>query len=200
MKRIPRAIEERLGELQARFEVDFGRKIRTYSKGMRQAIGIIQAFMHRPDLAILDEPTSGLDPVMQERFHDLLLEERERGAAVFLSSHILMEVARTCDRVAMLKNGRLLGVDTIEAYRARVGKRITIETARPAGALREWLETAGGVTGINAGPNRIEFYFTGDMQSLLRWIRTVDIVDFTCERPDVETVFRSLYRDERRHE
>lgn len=186
-------IQTRLGELQARFELDFHRKIGTYSKGMRQIVAVIQAFMHRPELAILDEPTSGLDPIMQERFYELLSEERKRGATIFLSSHILTEVARVCDRVVMVKDGRLVRVDEIEAYKAHIGKRITIETRLPAWKFRERLEALRGVSRMTVKENQLQFFFSGNMQAIIQSIGQMEITDFACESPDIEHVFLSFY-------
>ncbi len=193
-------IRARLAELQDRFELDFHRKIGTYSKGMRQSVGILQAFMHRPELVILDEPTSGLDPIMQERFYELLSEERQRGTTVFLSSHILTEAARVCDRVVMVKGGRLVRVDEVEAYKARLGKRITIETRSSARAFRERIENLRGVSQMTEKENQLQFFFNGDMQTLIQGIGQIDITDFMCEPAAIEQVFMGFYGEQQGRE
>ncbi|HPO14811.1 MAG TPA: ABC transporter ATP-binding protein [Candidatus Hydrogenedentes bacterium] len=192
----PETIRKRLGELQRRFEIDFQRKIRTYSKGMRQITGIIQSFMHQPELIIMDEPTSGLDPVMQEQFYALLAEEKNRGATIFLSSHILTEVARVCDRVVMVKEGRLMHTEDVDAYKAHIGKRIVIETAIPPGTFRERMETLDGVSQITVTGNRLQFFFTGDMQALIQIAGQMGITDFLSESPTLDHVFLNLYGDQ----
>lgn len=106
-------------ELLERFELDPKGKIKKMSKGMKQKIGIITAFMHDPDILILDEPTSGLDPLMQSRFVDLIAEEKQKGKTILLSSHIFEEVERTCDRVGIIRQGKLVAVDSVEALRER---------------------------------------------------------------------------------
>ena len=113
------SVKERQAELLARFELDPKGKIKKMSKGMKQKLGIVAAFMHDPDILILDEPTSGLDPLMQSRFIGLIAEEKERGKTILLSSHIFEEVERTCDRIGIIREGRLAAVDSVEALRMR---------------------------------------------------------------------------------
>ena len=122
-------------ELLARFELDPRGKIKRMSKGMKQKLSIVAAFMHDPDILILDEPTSGLDPLMQNRFIELIAEEKNRGKTILMSSHIFEEVERTCDRVGIIRQGRLVAVDSVEALRQRHVRPYTVtleseETAR----------------------------------------------------------------------
>src|SRR2546423_14263327 len=100
-----------------RFEVDPSRRFKEYSKGNKQKIGLIVALQHRPELLILDEPTSGLDPLVQQSFYAVVREKKAEGRTVFLSSHVLSEVERTCDRVAIVRDGRLVKVDRVDAFR-----------------------------------------------------------------------------------
>ena len=188
-------ILKRVEDLQCRFDIDFHRKIGVYSKGMRQIVGIIQAFMHNPELIILDEPTSGLDPMMQERFYELLAEERERGTSIFLSSHILTEVTRVCDRVMLVKDGHLVRVDEIETYKTRLGKRITLQTDFPDGELHESLKRLEGISGITVKGNQIQFFFNGDMKSLILFMAQIEVADFLCEPLGIEHVFLDFYRE-----
>ena len=118
--------DSRQKELMERFELDPKGKIKKMSKGMKQKLGIVVAFMHDPDILILDEPTSGLDPLMQSRFIDLISEEKKRGKTILLSSHIFEEVERTCDRVGIIRCGRLAAVDAVEALRARHVRPYTV--------------------------------------------------------------------------
>ncbi len=129
----------RMRELVELFELDPGRKIRKMSKGTKQKIGLVCAFMGRPDILLLDEPTSGLDPLMQARFIELLLEEKRRGATVFLSSHMLEEAERTCDRVAFIRNGRLEAIERParvfdEEFRERFLSLYSVRTSRGGAA------------------------------------------------------------------
>jgi ABC-2 type transport system ATP-binding protein len=187
----------RLVDLTERFKIDFQRKIAGYSKGMRQIVGILQAFMHDPDIYILDEPTSGLDPIMQERFYDLLLNERGRGKTVFLSTHILGEAERVCDRVGIIKRGRLVFTDEIAEYRSLVGKNIKIVTTTGANGekLREKLKALPGIETIEGEKEVLEFHYRGDIQKLLQLVSSSQIKDFTSEIPKIEDLFFKYYRD-----
>ena len=109
----------RTEELLKRFELDPNGKIKKMSKGMKQKVGIVTAFMHDPDILILDEPTSGLDPLMQNRFIELVSEEKEKGKTILMSSHMFEEVERTCHRIGIIRDGRLAAVDTVDALRKR---------------------------------------------------------------------------------
>ena len=111
--------DSRMQEMIEHFELDPKGKIKKMSKGMKQKLGIVAAFMHDPDILVLDEPTSGLDPLMQNRFIELLEEEKKKGKTILLSSHIFEEVERTCDRIGIIRNGKLVTVDTVEALRKR---------------------------------------------------------------------------------
>ena len=118
--------EKRMLELAEYFDLELDRKIREMSKGNRQKVGLIQAFMHDPELVILDEPTSGLDPLIQQKFYKMISEEKENGRTVFLSSHVLAEVEHICDRVAIIREGKLVLVDRIDALKERVGKVLSV--------------------------------------------------------------------------
>ena len=113
-------------ELLERFELDPHEKIKKMSKGMKQKVGIVSAFMHDPDIFLLDEPTSGLDPLMQSRFIELIAEEKRRGKTILMSSHMFEEVERTCHRVCIIREGRLIAADSVEALRERHVKNYTV--------------------------------------------------------------------------
>lgn len=118
--------QNRKQELLECFELDPKNKIKKMSKGMKQKLGIIAAFMHDPDILILDEPTSGLDPLMQNRFIDLIAEEKKRGKTILMSSHIFEEVERTCDRIGIIRKGRMVAVDAAAALRERHTRKYTV--------------------------------------------------------------------------
>lgn len=123
--------DNRIREMLARFELDPKGKIKKMSKGMKQKIGIVGAFMHDPDILILDEPTSGLDPLMQNRFIELIAEEKKKGKTILLSSHMFEEVERTCDRIGIIRSGKLVTVDSVETLRERHMHTYTVRLDSP---------------------------------------------------------------------
>jgi len=123
--------DDRLEELMDLFSPPFDRRIREYSTGNKQMLGIIQAFMHDPDLLIMDEPTSGLDPLVQERLNTFLRDERSKGKTIVFSSHVLGEVRRVCDRVGIIRDGHIVALEDIGALMRKGGKRVRIHTAEP---------------------------------------------------------------------
>jgi len=186
-------------DLLARFALgaaDLAKPIRQYSKGMKQKLGIVQALQHGPELLILDEPTEGLDPLMQQQFYLLLAELRARGRTVFLSSHLLWEVERTCDRVAIIRNGQLVALDRIDTLRARSIRRVEVHFAEPAEVGR--FAPPGGVVveevqGARA-TLRVPVPQIGPTLAALAARRVLDLV---WERPSLEDVFLGFYREGR---
>lgn len=132
-----------MNEMLERFGLDPDVKIRKMSKGMKQKTGIVAAFMHDPDILILDEPTSGLDPLMQSRFVELIEEEKKKGKTILLSSHMFEEVDRTCDRVGIIRKGKLAAVDSVETLRKRHMHRYTVYLDSP-GLAKEFAEDFDG--------------------------------------------------------
>lgn len=129
--------DNRMQEMLERFELEPKGKIKKMSKGMKQKLGITAAFMHDPDILILDEPTSGLDPLMQKRFIELIAEEKKKGKTILLSSHIFEEVERTCDQIGIIRNGKLMAVDSVDALRKRHTHTytVTLDTLEQAQAF-----------------------------------------------------------------
>src|SRR6202165_2486042 len=149
-----------------RFDLDLGRRFREYSTGNKRKLGILLAFMHRPDLLILDEPTSGLDPLHQQEFYTLLRETRDGGATVFLSSHILSEVEHVCDRVGIIRSGKLVKVAELEElHRIRV-HRVEIEFAPDSTNPEPAIRAADGVEGVVAGDHRLSCTVKGSFEPL----------------------------------
>jgi ABC-2 type transport system ATP-binding protein len=184
----------RAGELAGRFRTDLDRPLGQLSRGNRQKVGLILATFHRPELLVLDEPTSGLDPLMQEEFLALVGEERERGAAVFLSSHELDEVQRVCDRVGIVRGGRLIAVERIADLLGRARRRFTVDLRDPRGAER--LRELPGVADFELAGGHASFTATGDLDAVVRELAGHHVVDLEATHPSLEEVFLGYY-DER---
>lgn len=188
---------DRKEELIRRFGFDLKGKIKTYSKGMKQIVGIIQAFCHSPRLVILDEPTSGLDPLVQEAFYELLSQEKQKGTTIFLSSHILKEVEKVCDRVGIIKEGKLVLVEDLKTYRSLAGKKITLDLIKEDSlVVLNRLKNDFDIKEISSGERRLEFFYKGDIRKLLEYIDTLSIVDILIEVPDLEDYFLTYYKKE----
>lgn len=168
------------------------RLVRDYSRGMRQKIGIVQALQHDPPLAILDEPTEGLDPLMQRAFYAILDDLRAAGRTIFFSSHVLSEVERVCDRVAIIRHGDLVAVEDVEALLARRKRNVEMRVVGPPPGL-------DGVPGVSAvastGDGRLSCQLEGDVRPFLAAIRGSEIVDLTIEPAHLEEAFLELYHD-----
>ena len=183
-----------LDQLVERFGVVLDRPVRTLSKGNRQKIGVVLALMHRPDLLVLDEPTSGLDPLMQDEFARLMRETIAEGRTVFLSSHELDEVQRIVDRVAIIKDGRLIVTDTVDGLR-RAAPR-TIEFRFPSTVDPHVFAAIEGVTVLGSEDGHIELSLRGAVAPVLRAAAALDPVDMTARRADLDELFLSYYRNE----
>jgi ABC-2 type transport system ATP-binding protein len=181
------------GEILAdRFDLDLDRRIQALSRGNRQKIGLVQAFMHRPDLLVLDEPTSGLDPLVQQEFYDLVAETTADGRTVFLSSHVLPEVQRIADRVAVLREGRLELLETVEAIRARAFTRFEVSFAEPPppGAF-EGLPAIHELERRNA---TVVFALEGAADPLVKAIARFEVIAVDVHEADLEDLVLALYR------
>ena len=183
--------------LADRFQVVADRPVRELSKGNRQKIGLVLAFMHRPELLVLDEPTSGLDPLMRHEFEALLRETADQGRTVFLSSHELDEVQRIADRVAIIKDGRLVAQDTVDGLRRAAPQRMEVRFRRPVhpGALN----AVAGVTVTGSDGARITLDVTGDIAPVLKVIADHDPVDLISRPADLDELFLGFYRQEMSH-
>jgi ABC-2 type transport system ATP-binding protein len=181
----------RAGELAERFRADLDRPLGQLSRGNRQKVGLILATFHRPELLILDEPTSGLDPLMQEEFLALVAEERERGCAVFLSSHELDEVQRVCDRVGIVRGGRLIAVERIDELLGKARRRFAVELADPTELER--LRELPGVADLEIAGNRAAFTAGGDLDAVVRELAGHHVIDLEATHPSLEEVFLGYY-------
>ncbi len=180
-------------ELVERFDVTLDRRIHELSKGNRQKIGLVLAFMHRPELLVLDEPTSGLDPLMQDEFHRLLRETTAEGRTVFLSSHELDEVQRVADRVAIIRQGRLVVTDSVEGLRRQAPHTVELRFKTPVTAAV--FEGLDGVQRVAIDGDRVSLQATGELAPLLRVIADHDPVDLVTRHADLDELFLTYYRD-----
>jgi ABC-2 type transport system ATP-binding protein len=187
----------RRGDLLERFDPPLDRRVRAYSTGNVQKLGIVQAFMHDPDVVVMDEPTSGLDPLLQERFNEFLRDERERGLTVLFSSHVLSEVRRICDRVAVIRDGGLVAVEDVETLLDRSGK---VVRARVAGSLPENAFDVDGVSDLSQreidGATQVSFTFTGDVDALVDELDRHPLQELDVEEAPLEDVFLQFYGGE----
>ncbi|HEY7255732.1 MAG TPA: ABC transporter ATP-binding protein [Solirubrobacterales bacterium] len=181
--------------LAERFRADLERPLGELSRGNRQKIGLILATFHSPELLILDEPTSGLDPLMQEEFLSLVAEERERGCTVFLSSHELDEVERVCDRVGIVRAGRLIAVERIHELLGKARRTATVEAAKAADLATE-LRGLEGVSDLEAADGKLSFKVVGDLDPVLKAIAGHHVLDMELTHPTLEEVFLTYYGGE----
>jgi ABC-2 type transport system ATP-binding protein len=177
--------------LAERFHADLDRPLGQLSRGNRQKVGLILATFHSPELLILDEPTSGLDPLMQEEFLALVAEERERGCTVLLSSHELDEVERVCDRVGIVREGRLIAVERIDDLLGRARRTVTLELADPGDLAG--LRSLPGVTDLQALDGRVTFKVAGDLDAAIKAIARHHVRDMELTHPSLEEVFLTYY-------
>ena len=183
----------RMQELADRFELDLDRRIKDYSTGNRQKVGIVNAFMSDPELYILDEPTAGLDPLMQQEFQKMIGEVRDAGRTVFLSSHILPEVERIADRVGIVKQSLLIEVDTVEAFKAKAHRSVTIQFAMPVpSSLFSALESVTTVETRNDG-SVLSLTVRGSMDTVVKEAAKHDVLSMSTRSGELEEVFLSYY-------
>ena len=167
------------------------RMVRDYSRGMRQKIGIVQALQHDPELAVLDEPSEGLDPLMQRAFYTILERLKRQGRTVFFSSHVLSEVERVCDRVAIIRSGRLVLVEEIAKLRSRRRRNVAMQVE---GGL-PILQSVAGVSDVEIRGQRVTCSVDGDIGPFLSAIGATRVTDLTIEVPRLEEAFLDFYGD-----
>ncbi|MEN1986493.1 ABC transporter ATP-binding protein [Paenibacillus hubeiensis] len=184
---------KRMMELAEIMDLDLNRKIDDLSYGNRKKVGIVQGLQHQPKLIILDEPTGGLDPLMQQRFFDLLAEENRKGTTILFSSHILSEVQKMCDRVAIIKEGKIISLEKISTLRANSYKRIQAELSDQADPK---LFSIDGVSNAVAQGKQLSFLYKGDINSLLRKLSEVPLSNLLIEEPNLDEIFMHYYGKE----
>jgi beta-exotoxin I transport system ATP-binding protein len=179
--------------LVERFDAELDRPIRQLSTGNRQKLGLIQAFMHEPELLILDEPIAGLDPLVQQSFHALLREVSSQGRTVFLSSHTLSEVERVTQRLAILRKGRLVVVDSLESLRKVAVQRLEIEFGEPVDP--ETFRTLPGVKEVQANGRTVTISFEGSADAVVKAAAASDVQAIRPREDDLEDIFLRYYRE-----
>lgn len=177
---------EEAARLCQRLQLDENRKVEELSFGNRKKVAIVCALQHRPKLLILDEPTSGLDPLMQREFFEILQERNREGTTVFLSSHVLSEIQNHCRRAAIIREGRLIACDTVDALSQTNAKRVAVQGSVDLNGLsgvRDKQQTAEGVS----------FLYSGDMGDLIHALSVGKVRDLTISEPDLEEIFMHYY-------
>jgi ABC-2 type transport system ATP-binding protein len=196
----------RSDEMLELFDPPLDRKVREYSRGNKQMLAIVMAFMHDPDVLIMDEPTSGLDPLKQEELLAFIRSEQERGKTFFFSSHILSEVRKVCDRVAIIRDGHLVELEDVESLLDRSGKIVRARlggdidaTALSLDGVHD-VEISGDGTGADGGDSTgpdaattVSFTYTGSYEPLLRELLAYDILELSIEEAPLEDVFMRFY-------
>jgi ABC-2 type transport system ATP-binding protein len=188
----------RVDELAERLGLDLDSHTRKLSKGNKQKLGLVQAFMHQPELLVLDEPTSGLDPLVQQEFHAMVREARHRGQTIFLSSHVLSEVQQTADTVAILRDGRIIAVESVSGLREGAVRRVRFTTsgmaAHDAVALLTGVPGVGRVEVLESdGTATLSATLEGDIQPLVRMLASLPLTDLVLEEPDLEDAVLKMY-------
>ncbi len=181
---------KRIYELAEIMDLDLNKKIEELSFGNKKKVGIVQGLLHEPKLIILDEPTSGLDPLMQQKFFELIKQENQKGVTVLLSSHILSEVQKLCNRVAIIKEGRIVKIETIENLRGENYKRIIIETDTD---LSLDYFNIDGVNDFTINNHTYSFLYKGDINIIIKKLAMLNIKNITIHEPDLEEIFMHYY-------
>jgi ABC-2 type transport system ATP-binding protein len=181
-------------QLTDRLALDLTKRVRSYSTGNRRKLGLVLALMHKPELLILDEPTNGLDPLMQLTFHEMMREVKAEGRTVFLSSHILSEVQAICERVAILRDGKLQAVQRVAdltTFNFSFVRVRTAETLNPARLAQ--LQSVPGLSEFSAEANTLKFRLAGDFDPVLRALSGEYIVNIHTSEPTLEDIFLTFY-------
>jgi len=180
----------RIYELAEIMDLDLNKRVEELSFGNKKKVGIVQGLLHEPKLIILDEPTSGLDPLMQQKFFELIRQENQKGVTVFFSSHILSEVQKLCNRVGIIKEGRIVKIETIENLRSENYKRIIVETDT---VLSHDYFNIEGVSDFTTNNHTYSFLYKGDINLIIKKISSLNIKNITIHEPDLEEIFMHYY-------
>lgn len=184
-------MEARMYSLAKLLDLDLNKKIDDLSYGNKKKVGIVQGLLHSPKLIILDEPTGGLDPLMQQTFFDLLKEENKRGATIVFSSHILSEVQKLCSRVAIIKEGRLIAVEQMDALRKNSYLKVKLELAAPISKAQLSLK---GVSNVTVSRDHVSFLYRGDVNAVVKQLAGMRLKNVSVEEPELEEIFMHYYQ------
>ena len=184
-------MQQRIKELAATLDLNLNRKIDDLSYGNKKKVGIVQGLLHSPKLIILDEPTGGLDPLMQQTFFDLLRAEHARGATILFSSHILSEVQKMCDRVAIIKDGELIKVETMSDLRGSSYISCRLESTAPLHAKTLHIP---GVNNLQIQGNTASFLYRGDINVITKLLASLPLKSAWVEEPELEDIFMHYYQ------
>jgi ABC-2 type transport system ATP-binding protein len=183
-------------KLAERLNADLSKKVGDLSSGNRQKVGLIQAFMNRPKVLIMDEPSTGLDPLVQREFQAMLREASVEGSTVFLSSHTLSEVQRVAGRVGIIRNGKLVAVETVTGLKSRAIRRVELEFGSPVEP--SVFESIPGARDVTVANSHVVLSFDGNMGELLKMAaERYEVIDITTHEADLEEIFLTYYRDEK---
>ena len=185
---------QRIDVLADRLDLDLTVRIKSLSKGNRQKVGLVQAFMHEPELLILDEPTSGLDPMLQQTFLALVREAKSAGQTVFMSSHVLSEVQQTADRVGIIRDGRMVAVEAVETLRRRAVRRVEIRFDEPV-ALDAFSDLPG-VSDATVEGSVLRCRLAGRADAVVKAASRYPVESIVVEEPDLEELFLAYYQSE----
>ena len=190
-------IVKHAAEIAGRLDLDTTRRVRDYSSGNKRKLGIVLAMMHAPELLILDEPTNGLDPLVQQTFHEMMLEYRDKGKTVFLSSHILSEVQAICERVGILRDGDLKAVESVDELTQVDFHWIDIRFRdKPSDSLIRQLNESGIASDVTTAEKRVHLRLRGDFDPLMRVISEAYVVSVQVQEPTLEEIFLAYYSDD----
>lgn len=184
-------------ELSKKFDLDLNKKAKNLSKGNKQKVGIIQAFCHEPEILILDEPTSGLDPLKQQVFDELILEFKEKGKTIFISSHVLPEVEMLCDRIAIIKDGKIVTENTMSKLKSMAMNRFEVIFKNEI-KERSFGKSVGVKNIIQSGEKYI-FDVEGDVNKFIKKIAENKVMSFKTIEPDLEEIFLSFYKKRKKN-
>ncbi|RBP57463.1 ABC-2 type transport system ATP-binding protein [Alkalibaculum bacchi] len=184
---------KRINELAEIMDLDLNKRIDDLSFGTKKKVGIVQGLLHEPKLIILDEPTSGLDPLMQQKFFDLLLEENEKGATILLSSHILSEVQRLCNRVAIIKDGKIIRMEKISDLTEHNYKKFKLELKQDMN--KDYFQIVG-INNLEIESKKVSFLFKGNINFMMKRLAYIEITNILIEEPSLEEIFLHYYEKE----
>lgn len=182
---------KKIKEISDVLKLDLNKKIDDLSYGNKKKVGIVQGLLHSPKLIILDEPTGGLDPLIQKNFYELLEKENKRGVTIFFSSHVLSEVQKLCDRVAIIKEGELVKVETMKDLTKNNYKKFNLVLKNK---VDKKLFDIPGVSNLRVSDKEVNFLYKGDINDVMQKVMSVELLDLLVDEPDLEEVFIHYYK------